>query len=39
MHHGEIRERGTHRDLLAQGGLYRRLYELQISGPAVARTA
>jgi ATP-binding cassette, subfamily B, multidrug efflux pump len=29
MHKGEIRERGTHQELLAQGGLYRRLYELQ----------
>ena len=29
MHHGEIRERGTHRTLLAAGGLYARLYRLQ----------
>ncbi|HVH39331.1 MAG TPA: ABC transporter ATP-binding protein [Gemmatimonadaceae bacterium] len=29
MHHGEIRERGTHRALLAIGGLYARLYRLQ----------
>lgn len=29
MHRGEIRERGTHQELLAQGGLYRKLYELQ----------
>jgi len=29
MHHGEIRERGTHRALLAAGGLYARLYRLQ----------
>jgi ATP-binding cassette subfamily B protein len=29
VHHGEIRERGTHRDLLAAGGLYHRLYRLQ----------
>jgi ATP-binding cassette subfamily B multidrug efflux pump len=29
LHHGEIRERGTHRELLASGGLYRRLYQLQ----------
>jgi ATP-binding cassette subfamily B protein len=34
FHHGEIRERGTHRELLGQGGLYERLYELQIAaGP------
>ncbi len=29
LHKGEIRERGAHADLLAEGGLYRRLYELQ----------
>ncbi len=29
MHHGEIRERGTHRALLAAAGLYARLYRLQ----------
>jgi ATP-binding cassette subfamily B protein len=29
MHRGHVRERGTHQELLAQGGLYRRLYELQ----------
>ena len=29
MHRGEIRERGTHQALLAQEGLYRKLYELQ----------
>lgn len=32
LHHGEIRERGTHRTLLAQGGLYERLYRLQLEG-------
>ncbi len=32
MHHGEIRERGTHRELLAQQGLYERLYQLQLRG-------
>ncbi len=32
MHHGEIRERGSHRELLAAGGLYERLYQLQLSG-------
>lgn len=30
LHHGEVRERGTHRELLAAGGLYERLYRLQI---------
>ena len=29
LHHGEVRERGTHRELLATGGLYQRLYRLQ----------
>ncbi len=29
FHHGEIRERGTHEELMRMGGLYRRLYELQ----------
>ena len=29
MHHGEIRERGRHEELLAKGGLYERLYRLQ----------
>jgi len=32
MHHGEIRERGSHRELLAQHGLYDRLYQLQLRG-------
>ncbi len=29
MHKGEIREMGTHQELLALGGIYRRLYQLQ----------
>ena len=29
LHHGAIRERGTHRELLTRGGLYERLFRLQ----------
>jgi ATP-binding cassette subfamily B protein len=29
LHHGQVRERGTHRELLAKRGLYDRLYRLQ----------
>ena len=29
LHHGEVRERGTHRALLARSGLYARLFRLQ----------
>ncbi len=32
LHHGVVRERGTHRTLLRRDGLYRRLYELQLGG-------
>jgi ATP-binding cassette subfamily B multidrug efflux pump len=32
LHHGEIRERGNHRELLTQGGIYQRLYQLQLRG-------
>ena len=30
LHHGQVAERGTHRELLARGGLYDRLYRLQV---------
>ncbi len=39
MHHGEIRERGTHRELLAAGGLYERLYQLQLRGQEARKIA
>jgi ATP-binding cassette subfamily B protein len=32
MHHGEIRESGTHEELLRLGGLYTRLHRLQFAG-------
>ncbi len=35
LHKGELREQGTHQELLAQRGIYRRLYELQFAGGAV----
>lgn len=34
MHHGEIREQGTHQELLAQHGLYWMLYKLQYADGA-----
>jgi ATP-binding cassette, subfamily B, multidrug efflux pump len=37
MQHGEIRERGTHRELLDRAGLYDRLYRLQVG--EIAATA
>ena len=39
LHHGEIRERGSHRELLAQQGLYERLYQLQLRGQEVRKIA
>jgi ATP-binding cassette subfamily B protein len=32
MHRGKLREQGTHEELLALGGIYARLYELQYRG-------
>ena len=37
MHKGEIRERGTHQELLAADGLYRRLYDLQYADQGAPR--
>ncbi len=41
LHHGELREQGTHAQLLARGGLYARLYELQFvrAQPPLRRAA
>jgi ATP-binding cassette subfamily B protein len=45
LHKGELREQGTHAELLAKGGIYARLYELQYSrqgaetAEAAARTS
>lgn len=36
MHKGKIREQGTHQELLAQDGIYRKLYELQINHEVTA---
>ncbi|HEX7421647.1 MAG TPA: ABC transporter ATP-binding protein [Thermoanaerobaculia bacterium] len=36
FHHGEIRERGTHDELMAIDGLYRKLYEIQYREAVVA---
>ncbi|HET9013446.1 MAG TPA: ABC transporter ATP-binding protein [Gemmatimonadaceae bacterium] len=38
LHHGEVRERGTHAQLRSRGGLYERLYRLQ-AGDASGRDA
>ncbi|HVG39411.1 MAG TPA: ABC transporter ATP-binding protein [Pyrinomonadaceae bacterium] len=38
LHHGEIREQGTHQELLALRGLYWRLYKLQYADTARATT-
>jgi len=36
MHHGELREEGTHEALLQRAGLYARLYELQFTHAGIA---
>ena len=37
MHHGEVREIGTHQELLARRGIYYRLYQLQYKDQAPTR--
>jgi ATP-binding cassette subfamily B protein len=39
LHHGEIREQGTHQELLAQRGLYWKLYKLQYADGATHDSA
>ena len=39
MHKGELRERGTHQELLSLDGLYRKLYDLQYADQAFAGSA
>jgi ABC-type multidrug transport system fused ATPase/permease subunit len=33
LEQGRVAQMGTHKDLLAQGGLYARLYEMQFDAP------
>ena len=39
LHKGELREEGTHAELLARGGIYARLYRLQYAGIASRNAA
>ena len=36
LDHGEIKEMGTHEELLAHNGFYKRLYEMQFKKPVTA---
>jgi ATP-binding cassette subfamily B protein len=38
LHHGRVRETGTHAELLALGGIYSRLYALQVLGASARRS-
>lgn len=35
LHHGEVRERGMHRELLGRDGLYERMWRLQVGQPTL----
>jgi ATP-binding cassette subfamily B multidrug efflux pump len=39
LHKGQLRESGTHQELLAARGIYHRLYQLQFQSSAVAKPA
>jgi ATP-binding cassette subfamily B multidrug efflux pump len=39
LHHGAVLERGTHRQLLSHGGLYERLFRLQVGDAVVGAAA
>ncbi len=39
LHRGEVRESGTHAELLARGGIYAKLYRLQFAGHSRPRLA
>lgn len=39
MHKGELKETGTHQELLAKRGIYYRLYELQYKDQEITKTA
>jgi ATP-binding cassette subfamily B protein len=39
MHKGEIREMGNHQQLLALGGIYSKLYQLQYKDQELPRSA
>ena len=39
MHKGELKETGTHQELLAKRGIYYRLYQLQYKDQEIVKTA